>query len=630
MEIAANYAYTLTANPLSRKCLVLPVMLAVGQEFWSSGSTPTEQRQTNVQFEIRNIGGTPTGPIEVQLPNALWLALASPSPMASLGPNENAAVVLTLSPAHDLPLGPYTGTIVLVADTTFVEVPFTFNNISNGVGDLEVAVADEFTFYGPGNPPVANATVTLKDPATNGTVASATTGVDGSVLFTSLPQATYSLEVRAENHQTFRGIAGVVCGRQEQVYAFLPAQVVTYSWRVDPIAVEDRYLFIIDAVFEANVPIPVVTVDPAFVDLRSLVGQTTQIDFTVTNHGLIAAKDVQAIFQGNDRFEITALLQDIGDLQARTSVTVPVIIHDRELGNRFAVNAAQGTADPCGPVIGKIVHSLFCDTLRFYETIVSWGYPDRDCGLSIPDGTAVPPSGGEIPPGSLGKPYVTAPSAPTVEPPCDCPKLLVVFFDGGYRSSDGQFVTFTATGWRGLPGEITALDPQNVRVIEIGNNVSSTVALRIATFWIAYYSLRCDANKKPKVMLVGHSLGGDTVMESGSMDADRRITADPIDLASIPCILGFRWYQRDIVLPAPPFTINALATKLPPADPACELDPCGGVRSECVFGHRISNGPNILIPNSYHSQSQGEPPIYSAPEFKELVRDEAETLLQDN
>ena len=34
MEIAANYAYTLTANPLCRKCLVLPVMLAVGQEFW--------------------------------------------------------------------------------------------------------------------------------------------------------------------------------------------------------------------------------------------------------------------------------------------------------------------------------------------------------------------------------------------------------------------------------------------------------------------------------------------------------------------------------------------------------------------------------------------------------------------
>jgi len=35
MEIAANYAYTLTVNPLCRKCLVLPVMLAVGQEFWS-------------------------------------------------------------------------------------------------------------------------------------------------------------------------------------------------------------------------------------------------------------------------------------------------------------------------------------------------------------------------------------------------------------------------------------------------------------------------------------------------------------------------------------------------------------------------------------------------------------------
>jgi hypothetical protein len=33
MEIAANYAYTLTANPMCRKCLFLPVMLVVGQEF---------------------------------------------------------------------------------------------------------------------------------------------------------------------------------------------------------------------------------------------------------------------------------------------------------------------------------------------------------------------------------------------------------------------------------------------------------------------------------------------------------------------------------------------------------------------------------------------------------------------
>jgi transposase InsO family protein len=45
MEIAANYAYTLTANPLSRKCLVLPVMLAVGQEFWQQKSkTPRLRR----------------------------------------------------------------------------------------------------------------------------------------------------------------------------------------------------------------------------------------------------------------------------------------------------------------------------------------------------------------------------------------------------------------------------------------------------------------------------------------------------------------------------------------------------------------------------------------------------------
>jgi hypothetical protein len=49
MEIAANYAYTLTANPLSRKCLLLPVMLAVGQEFWNTLASEASNSSWNVK-----------------------------------------------------------------------------------------------------------------------------------------------------------------------------------------------------------------------------------------------------------------------------------------------------------------------------------------------------------------------------------------------------------------------------------------------------------------------------------------------------------------------------------------------------------------------------------------------------
>ena len=56
---------------------------------------------------------------------------------------------------------------------------------------------------------------------------------------------------------------------------------------------EDRYEITLEADFETNVPMPVVTIEPRELDLDVLQrGLMPVINFVLTNHGLIRAEDV--------------------------------------------------------------------------------------------------------------------------------------------------------------------------------------------------------------------------------------------------------------------------------------------------------------------------------------------------
>ena len=78
-------------------------------------------------------------------------------------------------------------------------------------------------------------------------------------------------------------------GVTNDVTAFLSRQTVRYSWTVVPTQVQDRYRIVVETTFEANVPAPVVTIEPSVIDLAEMPGDDWQVDLTVSNHGLIAA-----------------------------------------------------------------------------------------------------------------------------------------------------------------------------------------------------------------------------------------------------------------------------------------------------------------------------------------------------
>ena len=120
---------------------------------------------------------------------------------------------------------------------------------------------DDYTFYVAGAPLVTNATVTLTDPYGNAVVASGVTGPSGVILFTNLHEGYYQLTVTADHHSTFQSPATVFGDITNQFAAFVTRQTVSYNWTVVPTAIQDNYQVVLQATFETEVPIPVVTVD---------------------------------------------------------------------------------------------------------------------------------------------------------------------------------------------------------------------------------------------------------------------------------------------------------------------------------------------------------------------------------
>lgn len=80
------------------------------------------------------------------------MALAGHTNVASLLPGRKTTVTLALNPPADLPLTRYDGNLVLAGARTGVSVPFQFRALSVAVGDLNVSVTDEYTYFVAGAP----------------------------------------------------------------------------------------------------------------------------------------------------------------------------------------------------------------------------------------------------------------------------------------------------------------------------------------------------------------------------------------------------------------------------------------------------------------------------------------------
>ena len=395
-SIIAADAFVMQATPIIRfsssegAMATLALPLSVREQFPRLEANPgtlaspmVRGERRYVQFSVTNVGGAPTGPLTIQLPTAPWLSLSVPLTIASLQPGQQAPVVLELAPAIDLPLGPYNGTLVISGSLVGLSVPFTITAVSNATGDLRVIATDEYTYYAEGFPKLANASVVVASSLNGSIVATGLTDSQGEVTFPGLTEAYYVVTVSAPNHGNFRTTKLVVGNQLSEVTAFLPRQTVSYNWTVTPTTTDDQYNITVNTTFETNVPVPVITIEPAFVDLTPLEGQTTQVDFLITNHGSIAAQNVDVVIGNHPRWQLSPLISQIGTLPAGSSVSVPVLITDSETRVR---------GDNCIGVRLETRHVLICDIPRTYTIPVLFRQPTSDCANSggVP-GVVLPP-----------------------------------------------------------------------------------------------------------------------------------------------------------------------------------------------------------------------------------------------
>jgi hypothetical protein len=399
--------------------------------------------QKTVSFSVANRGGAATGPINLLLPDLAWLQLASPATLESLPPGGSATVTLRLAPGSAVPLTLYSGSLVIrPASGGGISLPFEFRMVSARTGDLQVETVDEAYYFSVGAPKLQGATVTLRDAISAEQIGSAETPANGRAAFTAIPEGWYKLEVTCPSHTRWQGNVFVNAGESNFRQVFTSLEAVSYTWKVEQVQLEDHYRVSVQTTFETSVPTPVVTMTPAVLDVEdlTLLGQSEVINFTIDNHGLIAADHGNFTFDSHPFYEITPLIANVGLIPAKSSITIPVSVR------RIGEFAEDGTIRTFGANHRRVPKDAATQVPCGFQGRLAW---DFLCGvIPVAKWTLIPASGvqgdcKDVPirfqlnfprPFSLDPVGTTDPSDPGHVPPEPDPSvdrvLIVSSFDG--------------------------------------------------------------------------------------------------------------------------------------------------------------------------------------------------------
>jgi hypothetical protein len=217
--------------------------------------------------------------------------------IVTIAESANASLTLAIQIPDTAPLSSFTlhGSIV---DQTYL-ISQSFSLYLTIVGsddiffDLNFLCKDEFSYFATNSVNLANVTITIFNSALN---------IKHVLRSNATGQATVSLvagiyEVSAESvkHGSWTDVISVDRMMTNPFLIFLQRVLVSYTFAVQEVSVDEFYTFTLNAQFVAYVPAPVLVVSPTVIDVDELETneEITQIDLTFTNYGLIRANDLQ-------------------------------------------------------------------------------------------------------------------------------------------------------------------------------------------------------------------------------------------------------------------------------------------------------------------------------------------------
>lgn len=266
----------------------------------SINTTMVKGESRDYPFTITNVGKGETGKISLALPS--WISSVTPMEMPSLAKDESTEIILRMTPTDKMQLNvPVTGNIAInCANGEGMPLPFYIEPVSTKEGKLTIDVCDENTYYTKEAPHLAGAKVEITHPTTGAVVAEGITNEKG-LFSANLAEGYYAVRVSAEKHDSYSNNLLVDPGTETKKVVNLSYEAINIDWKVEETEIQDEYEIKTNVKFETQVPVPVVelTVPDRIYTENLRKGESLIFNATLTNKGLIAAKDVQLLLPEN-------------------------------------------------------------------------------------------------------------------------------------------------------------------------------------------------------------------------------------------------------------------------------------------------------------------------------------------
>lgn len=263
-------------------------------------TTMVKGESRDYPFTITNVGKGETGKISLALPS--WISSVTPMEMPSLAKDESTEIILRMTPTDKMQLNvPVTGNIAInCANGEGMPLPFYIEPVSTKEGKLTIDVCDENTYYTKEAPHLAGAKVEITHPTTGAVVAKGITNEKG-LFSANLAEGYYAVSVSAEKHDSYSNNLLVDPGTETKKVVNLSYEAINIDWKVEETEIQDEYEIKTNVKFETQVPVPVVelTVPDRIYTENLRKGESLIFNATLTNKGLIAAKDVQLLLPEN-------------------------------------------------------------------------------------------------------------------------------------------------------------------------------------------------------------------------------------------------------------------------------------------------------------------------------------------
>lgn len=314
-------------------------------------TTMVKGESRDYPFTITNVGKGETGKISLALPS--WISSVTPMEMPSLAKDESTEIILRMTPTDKMQLNvPVTGNIAInCANGEGMPLPFCIEPVSTKEGKLTIDVCDENTYYTKEAPHLAGAKVEITHPTTGAVVAEGITNEKG-IFSADLAEGYYAVRVSAEKHDSYSNNLLVDPGTETKKVVNLSYEAINIDWKVEETEIQDEYEIKTNVKFETQVPVPVVelTVPDRIYTENLRKGESLIFNATLTNKGLITAKDVQLLVPDTVtswRFELIGPGK-ANELAPGQSIEIPIRV--------ISGDGDDGDDGPCVVYIGTLYY----------------------------------------------------------------------------------------------------------------------------------------------------------------------------------------------------------------------------------------------------------------------------------